>query len=287
MSVAGPSIHAASAASASHLTNVPGMNLVYQPIARALRTAIWPKTFSQVLEEKYFLHLPAGIHALCTLCNPGITTENFSTASNPKLLNIGRRGRTWVAQHMKAKHADILCFETAGVQLSASVAQSKSTTNTFEWQQWITSNNLPLTFVEYEHAPCHINILPMSARTLKQRLFFINCVIKEKLKSILPTNFDLMADSWEHNGQNFCGVLAVGHVNPCCGHAMLGMSTFESNGETAADQLQTLRRPLSYLDVPLKMSYTLLVTTVTPTSGYYSMTIEIWLDSMPIGLLLM
>ena len=126
--MAGSVIHAVAVAAAPHDGNAPGVNLAYRPIARARRTAIRPKTFNQFLEEKYFLHLPTGTHALCTLCNPSITAENLSAASDPKLLKIGSRGRTWVAQHMKAKHADILCLETASGPLPASIALPKDTT---------------------------------------------------------------------------------------------------------------------------------------------------------------
>lgn len=169
---------------------------------------------------------------VCKLCYPE-WTEAREDSSTIKTISKGV-GFQWAVQHLRGKHDGQ--YETTTLSKQTTLI-SKDAQSTFDWIQWITSENRELDFVEKKLVRKHTtgNIKPISVPTLKDRMFKTVQVMEQDIGKRLPPKFGVTIDGWSDYGMHYLGVFAVGPKVPD-GKILLGFSPFENEADLSADQ---------------------------------------------------
>ena len=114
---------------------------------------------------------------------------------------------------------------------------SSNAKNTFEWIQWVVSENQELAFVEKPLVRKHTmgNLKPISVETLKNQMTKIVQVIELDLAKTLPKKFGIAFDGWSELSIHYLAVFALG-ANVPNGKVLLGFSPFEDEADLAAEE---------------------------------------------------
>ena len=194
------------------------------------------------LIAKYFTHKTGGAanQYVCILCNPEWEADS---GDEVKTYNATKSGYTWGTQHLAGKHRNEIAEAEAEDGGSALMLQqnkilSQKAIDTYEWIDWIVSDNHELTFCEKPRVRRHIkgNLSNISVKTLKVRMERVVLQMQLEFSKSLPIQFGISFDGWSEFGIHYLAVFAVGpDVHPG-GKVLLGFSPFENAGDLSAKE---------------------------------------------------
>jgi hypothetical protein len=160
--------------------------------ARKRRSLLTPK--KQI--ARYFVRKETGqgdAHQyVCVLCNPeweADSTEEVKTYTPTK------SGYAWGTQHLAAKHRREI--EEAKGELVLSTILSQKAINTYDWIDWIVSDNHALSFCEKAHVRYHTkgNLAAISVKTLKARMERVVLQMQLEFSKLLPKIWSTLSGS--------------------------------------------------------------------------------------------
>jgi hypothetical protein len=115
----------------------------------------------------------------------------------------------WVTQNLELKHVgqyDKILLT------SQTLLASKEAENTYEWIDWIITENRALHFCEKDRIQIHTkrNLDKVSTETLKIQMGTVVEVMEKYLAKKLPKKFGVAFDGWSEDGVHYLAVFAVG-----------------------------------------------------------------------------
>jgi hypothetical protein len=192
---------------------------------------------------------------VCLLCYPDWNAdspadeeeqeEGEDEDADVKTYTKTRSGYTWGLQHLNGKHREEIeaaeCEEYAGGLTSI---LSRKAIDTYDWIDWIVSDNHELSFCEKARVRRHTkgNLNAITVKTLKERMEKVVLEMQRRFSKSLPRHFGISFDGWSEFGVHYLAVFAVGpgvHSSGADGNVLLGFSPFENAGDLSAQEHQS------------------------------------------------